>query len=155
MTKFTRYFAFILGIMMLNGCATLQTDYKTPEVSVTSFRALPSEGVSPRFEIGLHVINPNRSELSINGIVYSVKIEGHKILTGAANDLPVIEGYGEGDVTLQATADLFNSINLIADLMSQPRDTFTYDLDVDLDIGDFLPMIHVEKTGKIALHTTR
>lgn len=145
----------ILWIVLLSGCASLQADFKEPAVSVTSFRALPSEGMAPRFEIGLHVTNPNRTILDLAGLSYTVSLEGRQILNGVANELPVIAAYGEGDITLLATADLFNSFSLIADLLRQPRETFAYEINVDLDLGGIYPNINVVKKGQISLAPAR
>lgn len=136
---------------MLAGCAGLKTEFKEPSISVTYFRALPSNGIAPRFEIGLHVANPNRFALDLAGVSYNVRIEGREILNGVANDLPEIEAYGEGDITLLATADLFNSISLIADLVRQPRDTFSYELDALLDLGGIYPNLTINKKGQVSL----
>ncbi|MFH0730047.1 MAG: LEA type 2 family protein [Pseudomonadota bacterium] len=136
-------------IQFISGCAQMQFNYETPTVSLNSFRILPSEGMGPRFEIGLHVVNPNRSALALQGIAYTVIIEGHRILTGVANDLPVIDGYGEGDILLNATADLFNSINLITNMVKDRRESVAYELDAKLDVGGFRPNIHVEKRGEL------
>jgi LEA14-like dessication related protein len=149
--KLYRLTFYILGVVLLGSCATLQSEFKEPSVSVTSFRALPSRGMAPRFEIGLHVSNPNRVALALEGLSYSVNIEGRQLLTGVANDLPVIEGYGEGDITLLATADLFNSISLISDLMRQPRDTFNYEINANLDLGGIYPNIPIQKQGQVSL----
>ena len=138
-------------VLMIAGCATLNPDYETPIVNVSSIRALPSEGIAPRFEIGLHIINPNRYPLTLQGIVYSLKLEGYKILTGVANDLPIIDGYGEGDVTLIATTNLLSSIRFLADLMKAQRDVIAYDLEAKLDLGGFRPNIHVGEKGEIDL----
>jgi LEA14-like dessication related protein len=138
-------------LFMLPACAMLQPSIEAPEVQVTSFKVLPSDSIAPRFEIGLHVINPNRSALKLEGLTYSVKLEGHKVLSGVANDLPMIEGYGEGDVVLQASADLINSLSLLSDLLNRPRETVTYELSAKLDVGAFLPSIRVGKTGEISL----
>ena len=98
-----RFVRGVIALMLLvgSGCATLGPDYETPAVNVSSIRALPSESIVPRFEIGLHIVNPNRSALALQGIAYTLKLEGHKLLTGVANDLPTIEGYGEGEVTFR------------------------------------------------------
>lgn len=133
------------------GCASLEPGFETPTVGVSSFRVLPSEGAAPRFEIGLHIINPNRTALKLEGLVYSVSLEGHKILTGVSNELPTIEAYGEGDVLLIATADLLNSIGLFATLLQSQQETFSYELEAKLDIGSFRPRIHVLKEGEISL----
>lgn len=140
-----------LLLLLLPACAALQPNFEEPTVTVTSFRALPSENIVPRFEIGLHVVNPNRSALKLLGLSYTVELEGHRILTGVANQLPVIAAYGEGDVLLQASPDLFNTINLFAELMTQPRESFRFKLAAQLDVGRLLPKIHVEKRGAISL----
>ncbi len=142
---------YSLLIILAAGCASLQTDYETPSVVITDFRALPSEGIAPRFEIGLRIINPNREALELKGISYKVKLEGHKVLTGVSNKLPVIDAYGEGSVKVAATADLFGSISLLTDMIQKQRDTFRYILDVKLDPGGLRSNIRVRKEGNISL----
>ncbi len=145
---------FMTGIFI--GCVALQTDYETPSVSVSSFEAVPGEGVLPQFEIGLHIINPNRTALELRGVAYTVSIEGHKLLTGVSNDLPVIEPYGTGDVLLQGSVDGLSSISFFTYLIrSKNKDNFSYSLDAKLDAGTLYPIIRVNKKGKIALNPSR
>ena len=146
-------FLSLLITGIFTGCATLQTDYETPSVSVSSFEVIPGKGVLPKFEIGLHIINPNRTALALRGVAYTVSIEGHKLLTGVSNDLPVIEPYGTGDVLLQGSVDVFSSIGFFTDLIrSKNKDNFSYSLDAKLDVGTLYPVIRVNKKGKISLH---
>jgi len=142
---------FVALVFTLAGCATLSPDFEQPTVNVSSFRLLPSNNIVPRFEIGLHVINPNRVPLELLGMSYQVELEGHRVLTGVANELPMIAAYGEGDVLLQASPDLFSTISLFTDLMNQPREKFNFNFSARLDVGRFLPKIKVEKTGEISL----
>lgn len=136
----------------LVGCAALQSDYETPGVSISSFKAIPGEGMAPRFEIGLHIVNPNRSALDLKGIAYTVNLEGHTLLTGVSNKLPRIEAYGEGDILLAASVDFFSSIGFFADLAKNPKqETFEYSLDAKLDVGTLHPIIRVSKKGKLSL----
>ena len=151
MINIYRHVFFIFSAAILVNCASLQTDFKEPAVSVTYFRAVSSTSMAPQFEIGLHITNPNRMALAPEGLSYAVNIEGHRILTGVANDLPMIEGYGEGDITLTATADVFNTISLVSDLKRQPRDAFTYELTAILDLGGLYSDIPIEKRGQISL----
>ncbi len=141
----------LLLLLLQGGCAGLRPSLEPPSLSLTSFRLLPSAGMAPSFEIGLHIINPNRTPLPLKGISYRVTLEGHKLLSGVANDLPVIAGYGEGDLLLQAKVDLFSGLRLLSDLMAQPRDSFSYALEAKLDIGSMLPSIRIKETGDIQL----
>jgi len=142
-------------LFFLSGCAILQPQLEEPKVSVTSVQIIPSESMAPRFEIGLHIINPNLVPLALKGISYNVKLAGHEIISGVSSDLPVIPGYGEGDMVLQATADLLSGLRLLNDLMSRPRDTVTYELEAKLDIGSLLPNIRIKEMGEIALQQHR
>ena len=146
-----KQFMLLLMLVGLAGCVQFLPSFETPTVNVTSFRVLPGQSVIPTFEIGLHVINPNRMALKLEGISYNVELEGYRILSGASNQLPVVEAYGEGDVVLQVQPDLFSTINLFTDLLNQPRDNFHFDLTAYLDVGGFLPKIRVHKDGLISL----
>ena len=126
-----------LMITMLSACANLIPNFEKPQVSVNSFKILPDRNVNPTFEIGLRVVNPNSIPLNLKGLSYTASIEGNKVLSGVANLLPSVPAYGEEEVKLNAQADLFGGMRLIADLM-KPRETpISYTLKVKLDVGTF------------------
>ncbi len=144
--------ALLLIVLVLSSCAPLlQSGFETPSVSLTNFKVLPGNELVPTFEIGLHVVNPNRVALKLQGLSYQVELEGHQILYGVANQLPVIDAYGQGDVVLQARPDLFSTLKLFSALMNQPRETFGFNFNATLDIGTFFPKIKVTKSGEISL----
>lgn len=148
--KFKLTLPVVLAVL-LAGCAGLGPGYETPTVTVSSFRALPSEGAMPAFEIGLRVINPNREALELRGVSYTVSLEGHEVIKGVGSDLPVIDAYGEGEFKLTAAANLFAGIRLLTDLMSSDNDSFKYALEAKLDVGGFRPTIRVRDSGRISL----
>jgi LEA14-like dessication related protein len=142
--------------LMTGSCASLTQGYETPTVSVSSFRALPGDGIAPRFEIGLHIVNPNRIPLELQGVAYTISIEDHTILTGVSNTLPVIDAYGEGEVTLYGNINLFSGISLFTSLIrNQPENGLSYDLEAKLDVGTLHPVIRVNKTGKLTFDSPR
>ena len=138
-------------VTLLTACSGLQPGYETPTVTVSSFKTLPGEGAMPAFEIGLRVINPNRDALELAGVSYTISLAGHEIIKGVGNELPVIEGYGEGEFTLTASANLFAGIRLVTDLMRADRDSFDYELEAKLDLGGLRPSIRVKDAGEISL----
>ncbi len=143
---------FLLIFFFLCSCSPLlQPGFETPVVTLSSFKVLPGSELVPSFEIGLHVVNPNRTALKLQGLSYEVELEGHQVLYGVASQLPAIAAYGEGDVVLQARPDLFSTIRLFTDLMNQPRETFGFNFNAQLDIGSFFPKIRVTESGNISL----
>lgn len=150
MTRFPSRLLLPLVVLLLNGCATTQ-EYDPPTINVTSLRIMPSGTMSPRFMIELQIVNPNRTALELEGIAYTLYLEEHKILNGVSNELPAIEAYGEGEVTLYATTNLMGSISLINDLMRRPRDEYQYRLDAKLDPGANKSELRIVDEGTIKL----
>ena len=145
-------FFLVMGAL-LSGCVGLSADYEAPTVSVQAFRPVPSGdgGGLPAFEIELHVINPNLEPLDLAGVSYTISLDGHDIIKGVSNDIPVIDGYGDGSFTLTARVDVIAGIRLFRSLMKQDGDSFEYSFEAKLDPGAFRPKIRVSDRGSVSL----
>ncbi len=132
-------------------CSTSLFDIQRPDITVSSFRALPSQGTSPKFEIMLHVKNPNPVTLKLDGISYEASIEGHRIISGTADALGSVEAYGEGEYPIFAQADLVSGALLLVDLVKNPKELATYEFEATIDIGGLMPDIHIRKRGKLSV----
>lgn len=136
---------------LLQACGSLRPGFETPTVTISSFRTVPSQGNLPTFEIGLRVINPNPDSLSLRGISYTVSLNERELIKGVSNELPVIDGYGEGEVVLTATPNLMQGIRFVTDLMNRPGDSVRYQLEAKLDVGSLWPPLRVTDRGTISL----
>lgn len=137
--------------LLLPACATLSPDYEEPTVILSSFQAVPSDGMVPAFEIGLRIINPNPQALNLEGIVYTVSLEGYELVKGVGKDFPVIEGYSEGVVKLSAAANLLTGIRFVSNMMRTKDGEIQYEFKAKLDLGGLYPSIKVRETGAINL----
>lgn len=150
-----RYRCFVLAALcawMLAACAGLSPYPETPSVSVTSIALAPdSTGLAPRFRVGLNVVNPNRRDLPLVGMSYAFELEGTRILSGAASDLPVVPAYGSAEFTIDLMPDLLGSARLLSDLMGRQRDQLDYRFTARLDVGGWTPDIRVEQAGRLSL----
>lgn len=149
-TRF-RLLALLAWLLLAAGCATLTTPMDPPVVTLDSFASLPSEGGGPRFEIKLRVQNPNEQRLDISGISYGIALAGTEVISGVTNDVPVIEGYSEGVVTLEANLQLFQLLRLLASLGQADTDELTYRFAAKIDFKGLVPTQRVEETGQISL----
>jgi LEA14-like dessication related protein len=122
-----------------------------PKVSLEDFSSVPSEGAGPRFQIKLRVQNPNEQTLDISGISYGIELAGQEVITGVSNDVPVIEGYSEGVVTLDASLQLFQVLRLLASLGQTTADELTYRFTAKIDFKGLIPTQRVEEEGQITL----
>src|SRR5690554_4390688 len=136
------YLNALLLLALLSACASWSPNYETPQVNVTSFSLAPeTNGLAPRFIIGLQIINPNRAALPLKGMSYSVEVENNRILSGATPDLPRVPGYGMADFTIEASPDLLGSARLINRLLSGQTSSLDYIFKAKLDVGSLMPFI--------------
>lgn len=153
MTYLSRFLMFLV-VISLTACASLWSSYETPQVNITSISLAPqTESSTPSFRIGLQVINPNRRALPLQGMSYSLEVDGQRIISGAEPDLPHIPGYGTADISIQASPDLLGSARLLNQLLSGQRDSLAYRFKARLDVGSLLPFITVEEEGVISFGT--
>ena len=141
----------VFAAAVLGSCTALGPGYEQPTVTLASFKAIPSEGMVPAFEIGLRVINPNPADLNLAGIVYTISLEGYELVKGVGKGYPVIEGYSEEVVMLTASANLLAGIRFIGDMMGRQNEQLDYQFEAKLDLGGLYPSIYVEEAGQFSL----
>ena len=137
---------------MLGACASLGADIDPPKVTVEGVESLPGNSGGPRFEIKLRVSNPNKQTLDIAGISYSVELLGKELVSGVTNDVPVIEGYSEEVVTLEAGINLFQFVRFIAGLGKNKTDALEYRFLAKIDFKGFVPTQRIEESGVLDLN---
>lgn len=143
------FFLQLVCIVLLSACVTMPSDFEQPSVSVTSFAPVSSSGISPQFQIVLHITNPNRKPLVLQGLSYSIHLDGNKVMSGVANNLPEIEPYGETDIELNATANLLGGFKVISGFLNENKESIEYEFKARLDIGRFKPRIEINKNGRL------
>ncbi|MCC5867422.1 MAG: LEA type 2 family protein [Gammaproteobacteria bacterium] len=149
MPVFLRSIVIASMLAVLAACAGLSPYDQQPEVNITSFTLAPdSAGVVPRFNIGVQVINPNRAALSLNGMNYSILVDGNRILSGATADLPEVPGYGATDFVIEASPNLLGGARLFSEMLSRERNDFGYTFRARLDVGGIRRYINVEESGR-------
>ena len=143
----------LVAAAALSGCAGMGSGYEAPTVRVQSFRPITSGngGGLPTFEIMLHVTNPNLEPLELAGISYTISLDDHDVIKGVGNNLPVIEGYGEGSFTVTAGLSVMAGIKLFRSLMKKDGDSFDYSFEAKLDPGAYKRKIRISNSGSISL----
>lgn len=145
--------AIVFPLVALQGCATLSPGFETPEVQVTALEPLPyDQSGDLRFRIHLRVFNPNSTDLALSGLFYTLKLAGHKVITGTSSNLPVIPAYGQNAIVVDASANLMGSFMAAAQLLQMQGNTVPYELEAKLGLQrSILPAIRVTKQGEIPL----
>jgi LEA14-like dessication related protein len=146
----------LAALMIISGCAGLGLGREEPTVSVQSFRAVPGQGASlPTFEIDLVVLNPDPEPLRLEGVAYSIELDGKPLLDGVSNELPRVQGYGQATVTLNAAVNVLGGIRLLNSLLGEGRDDIEYAFKARLDPEGFARDIRVTESGSLDVSSLR
>lgn len=142
-----------LGGLALGACSRIRGGaFEAPTVTLDSFRLLPGEGISPRFLIGLRVLNPNPVAIDLRGISYDVEIEGQRLLSGVAGNLAKVPPYAESQIELQAGLNLLGSVRLLNDLLTDAsRERLAYTFRARLDVAGLTQRLSLEESGELTL----
>ncbi|NNM21190.1 MAG: LEA type 2 family protein, partial [Gammaproteobacteria bacterium] len=136
---------------LLAGCATVDPDYESPSVTVSSFRAIAVPNGIPNFEIGLRVLNPNATPLELRGISFAISLDGQRLIRGVGNELPVIKPYGAGNFTVTASANVLAGIRFFANWAETASDEINYEFKAKLDVGALRRAIRIKESGSLSL----
>jgi hypothetical protein len=144
--------SLLTSLLFLTACNSLTSGYERPQVNITSFTLAPeSTGALPRFNIGIQIINPNRTALSLRGMSYGVEIEGNRILSGATPNLPTVPAYDTADFVIEASPDLLGGVRLLSDLFSRQRTTLGFTFRARIDMGGLRPSLNITESGSFGL----
>jgi hypothetical protein len=147
--------------LWLSACSSYQPGWEEPTVALRSFQPLDgsgegSGGIAPGFKIELGIVNPNREALNIEGISYTISLQGHDLVKGVGKDFPVIEGYGTGVISLQAQTNLLAGIGLIRELISKEKpDRLIYEFSGKIDLGAYRRAIRFSEKGDFSMNQSR
>lgn len=140
------------ALILLAGCAALTPKLDDPDVKLIGLRMLPAQGLQQRIAVDLVIANPNKQDLSINGISYSIGIENISVLSGLTHQIPMLKSYQETPVTLEVSADLLQLLRLIDHFSHNDiGENVHYNFSAVIDFSAWLPSMHVDKKGVLPL----
>jgi len=139
-------------VLCWSGCTTFDKNYESPQIDVVGITKDASDTNAMAFTIQLRIVNPNAETIDLHGLYYELSLEGIEVVTGTAKDLPPIEGYSAGMVSVSSAASLLNSARLLQKLINQPQEMFDYKLRVKFGTtSKWMPSTTVVESGEISL----
>jgi LEA14-like dessication related protein len=88
------------------GCSALMGYPNKPEVSLSSLQVDEVKLFAQRFRLLLRVRNPNDRDLAVDGLEFTLDLNGEPLARGLTHDAVTVPRQGEATVTVFATSDL-------------------------------------------------
>lgn len=120
----------------LGGCAGTPLRPLKPEVSLADIRLEGGNLVEQRFLLSLRVTNPNRFDIPVQGLRFTLDLGGEPFARGVGNRPVVVPALGEAQVEVNATAGLSGLLRQFKAL-GKGRETFEYRLKGRLVTGAY------------------
>ena len=142
---------FGLWLLLGTGCASfIMHVMDKPKINVTSVKLLSAKSLTPKFEVGLHVVNTNAVNMNLRSMTYKIFLNGHEVVQGVAIDLPVVPAHGTAEFKVIANIELREGMHLLNDMLKNASTGIVYRVQAIVDAGAMTPMLTFEETGKFS-----
>lgn len=145
-------FAFLVVIVSVSGCATLQQQIQQPTVRLENLAFLGGDLREQRYGITLEVDNPNGIPLPVRALNYSLSLAGRDFASGMTRDAFSIPARGREQIQLEVRTNLVDSFSHLRALLSGGARSFDYNMSGDIQID--LPLVEpipFSRSGEIQL----
>lgn len=95
----------LLVTLLMGGCA-LAPKFEAPQLSVMDVQVVGGDLWQQRLKVRMHVQNPNDRALPIEGIVYTLEVEGQQFASGESAASFVVPALGEAEFDTNVTTNL-------------------------------------------------
>lgn len=121
-----RRILLIVSLVVLSACAGLGGLAHPPEVSVAGLSVAQIGFFEQRFALKLRVQNPNDVELPINGLTFTIELNGQPFLTGLSDKAVTVPRFGEALIEVMATSTLGSALKQLRELQKGGRERIDY-----------------------------
>ncbi|MBV9620083.1 MAG: LEA type 2 family protein [Gammaproteobacteria bacterium] len=140
-------------LMLIAGCA-LRPNLQPPQLSVLDVQLESLQLWQQRLRLRVHVENPNDRALAVQGLTYTLEVEGQPVANGAAGAPFTVPARGAQDFDLEVTANLAPTlIALLGRIAQADAAPVPYHLsgEVTLSAG-WLRHVPFDARGSFSLH---
>src|SRR5512139_4241081 len=95
--------AVAFALLMVSGCATLEKQFKQPEVTLGDARITSMSLADAQLAFDVDVKNPNPIGVSLKGLSYKLQLQDKQLFDGALAERLQIGANGSSRVTLPFT----------------------------------------------------
>lgn len=145
--------AFLLSVVLLNGCALMQDDLQPPKINLVAIYPESGSMTDLRFRCRLRLDNPNSVALPIKGGQLELTLADRAAATGQLADGVTVPARGSEEVEAVVSIGVMSAVSIITSIMSDPNAMLRYKVDGYVDVGmSVLGRIRFDDAGEFSLN---
>jgi LEA14-like dessication related protein len=139
----------LLMLFGLTACANMAQRAQPLDVSLSDVSLIDIGFIEQRFGVGLRVRNPNAFDMPIEGLNYSLEINGQPFARGMASAPASIPKYGEIVIRTEAISNISHILQQLNTLQKEGK--LRYRLQGQADLGGMRGLQPFNMDGEIGL----
>lgn len=136
-------------IVQLGACAGLGRYPESPRVSLVSIQPRSMTMLEQRYGLQLRILNPNETSIPVEGLSYSLEINGREFAYGVSRQAVSIPPFGEALLDVDVVSSLLDVLQQVQGLGEQPSETLTYRLSGKLSLSNSLARLPFDYRGEL------
>jgi LEA14-like dessication related protein len=133
----------------LAACAGLGGYREPPRVSLVGIQPLDMTLMEQRYRLALRILNPNEVEIPVEGLSYSVELNGRDFAYGVSRQAVTIPAYGEAIVEVEVVSSLLDMLRQLQALDDGKRRRLDYRISGDLSLSGRRARLPFEYSGTL------
>src|SRR5579864_5808998 len=97
------------GVLQLSACA-LAPKLVPPELSIVEVQLVGTDLFAQRLKVRVHVQNPNNRTLPVEGLEYTLEVDGQPFATGESAASFVVPALGSADFDMNVTTNVAGTL---------------------------------------------
>jgi LEA14-like dessication related protein len=152
MQTITRYLPVILVLLasvFLGACATMSPYKESPRVSLVSIQPQEMKLLEQRFALQLRILNPNDVVIPVEGLSYSIAINGREFAYGVSQQAVEIPAFGEALLDVAVVSNLLNVMQQLQAMSGETRNSLDYRLTGKLGLANSPVSLPFDYSGEL------
>jgi LEA14-like dessication related protein len=139
----------VFCVLLITGCATMNQYPEQPRVSLVSIQPKAMTLLEQRYGLQLRILNPNETAIPLEGMSYSLEINGREFAYGVSRQAVSIPAFGEALLDVDVVSNLLNVMQQVQEMSNEQPDVLRYRLSGKLSLSNSLLKLPFDYHGEL------
>ena len=141
----------ILLLFMLGACAVMPGQSTPPRVDLVGLQVVSLDMFEQRYRVRLRIQNPNDIDLPVNGLDFSIDLNGRRFASGVSGEAIVVPRYGEAVLNVNVSSNVFRVFEQLRAIGSGKAERFSYRISGNISVANRFFKLPFEREGEVDL----
>jgi LEA14-like dessication related protein len=139
----------ILLLVLTQGCASLGVYRESPRVSLVSITPQEMTLLEQRYGLQLRILNPNDTSIPVEGLSYSLEINGREFAYGVSRQSVSVPAYGEALLDVTVVSNFLNILRQLQQMDKETNRDLEYRLAGKISMANRISKLPFDYSGKL------